>query len=502
MPEERMLQIRVTFPHDYYSGAEFGAAEDVPSFARLHEALVAAAAGGPWADVDGKVLVARDDHRAALEWLEETEPIGVVAPETRLTLARALRYRWRCSPVDPVPTSFEPRAAVAGSIVYCWPSAPREVTVALRTIAHDVTHVGRADSIAIVKVSEAVRPKALYERAEHRGPGRVMRVPREGRTRVLVRAHADATKRGDYPVAAGKQAYDRHVTGANEQATVLQRFAPPVVGIDWPYSEVWAAEIDVDGASAARLLDPRMRVPAAVGIHRAVVGAIGRLTEDDIPPFVTGRDGEGPLRGPGHLAIQLAADDRSSKLLALFGIPPDVPDADREILRAALDRPLRAKPFGRRGRYFQFGSLRVRSALPYWIERTPILRTAVPFVLDAPGHPRRGPWSIEDATVCSIGYAMRGVLERAGIEWGRGWEFRRNLVALLRGEYGVSVVARRVPTAASRFLHRADPGELAVAVHAAVNLGRLAPMRGGFLALGRARHLGGGLLVPLDQEGA
>jgi hypothetical protein len=38
-----------------------------------------------------------------------------------------------------------------------------------------------------------------------------------------------------------------------------------------------------------------------------------------------------------------------------------------------------------------------------------------------------------------------------------------------------------------------------VAVDARVTLGDLAPAPGGLLALGRARHLGGGLLVPVED---
>jgi hypothetical protein len=124
------------------------------------------------------------------------------------------------------------------------------------------------------------------------------------------------------------------------------------------------------------------------------------------------------------------------------------------------------------------------------------MRTEVPLVLDAIGRPRHARWSIDDAVVCSVGYAMRAVLEGPKLPWGTGWDFRRELVALLREEYGVAAVAARFPSSATRFIHRAAPGELVVAARAIVNLGRLAPEGAGFLALGRARHLGGGLLVP------
>jgi hypothetical protein len=120
----------------------------------------------------------------------------------------------------------------------------------------------------------------------------------------------------------------------------------------------------------------------------------------------------------------------------------------------------------------------------------------VPLVLDAPGTPRHVPWTLADGVLCSLGYALRGPLEGAGVAWGTGWAFRRELVALLR-DRGAKAGAVRVTSSASRFLHRGRDGDLVVAVHAVLELGELAGERRGFLALGRSRHLGGGLLHPL-----
>jgi hypothetical protein len=53
---------------------------------------------------------------------------------------------------------------------------------------------------------------------------------------------------------------------------------------------------------------------------------------------------------------------------------------------------------------------------------------------------------------------------------------------------------------ASHFAHKVSPGTLLVAVHAFVSLGELDSAGTGFLALGRARHLGGGLLRPLGGD--
>jgi CRISPR-associated protein Csb2 len=505
LPEGSLL-IGLTFPLGY-SGSDAGTPEELPAHARLHEALLSGAAGGPWAEIEDRVLVPCPEHLAALEWLEQNEPLGMIMPATRSVAPGARRYRWRASPRVLAESDFEPRTAFAGPVVYVWPPATEAVVRALRTLAREVTHVGRADSIAAVDIAVSPRAEggsAVLERAEGRGSGRVMRVPLPGRTRALMSAHRLASSGGSHTTGAtGRQAPDRLVTGANTIATALRRFAPSLNEADWPFEEVWVLPVEVPGrtpsveAIAAKLRQPAFRVPGAVEVHRAIVRAIG----EDVPAFVSGREGDGPLKGAGHLAIHLADTAELGGAVVLLGIPTGVADADRELLLSALPRArhVSARPAGWRGEVvrFKLGAPLVRSALPFWSAGAVLMGTEVPMVLDAAGRPRNAPWSIEDAVVCSVGYAMRGVLQRDGLEWEAGWRFRCRLVDTLRERYGVTVAARRVPRSASSYVHRVRTGELVVAVSALVNLGELGG-DGGFLALGRARHLGGGLLVPVD----
>jgi len=499
------LKISLTFPRGAYSGAEQGVAEDLPSHARVYEAFVAAAGGGPWAVRDGRVLVACDEHRRALTWLEEHEPMGVIAPRTVLTSRDARRYRWRASPVDPADTDFEPLSALDGPIVFLWPEAPGEVTAALEQIAAEVTHVGRADSVAVARVEmgpDAEDGPRTLRSAPGRGPGHVMRVAAPGRLVALEQAHAQASTPKGYGVGSlGKQAADQKDTETNDEAIVLRRFAPSVPQIPWPYAEVWRLPIHADGSASSALASLEHRVGAAVGIHRALVSAIG----SDVPSFVTGRDGSGPLRGAGHLAVHVVEREAGDGFDALLALPHGVVAADRERLRQAVARDLRAGCRSRRERtrWFTVTSReRVSDAASFWPEASGLLRTAVPLVLEATGGPHHGEWTLDDAATCSVGYAMRGVLEGEELPWETGWAFRRRLVDTLRDDHGVVVRTRRVRRSASCFVHRASPGELVVAVDAAVDLGDLAPPVGaGFLALGRARHLGGGLLVPAERVG-
>jgi len=498
-----VLAIELTFPRGTYSGSELGTPEELPSHARLYEALVAAAAGGPWATPSGRVLVACDAHRHALQWLEDHEPVAVVVPSSVLSASAARRYRWRASPVALDDTDFEPVSALDGPVTFVWPEAPDEIGAALREISAEVTHVGRADSVVIVRVraNGAVEdgPRTLRI-AAGRGPGRVMRVPVTGRLEALERAHAASCRVGSHGSGSlGKQAPDKLVTGANEEATAQRRFAPSSASIEWPYAEVWRLPIDARGWAHDVLTVVEHRVAAAVGIHRALVSAIG----EDVPSFITGRDGDAPLRGPGHLAVHVVGDDsHAERYQALLALPQDVVAADRQRLREVVSGPLRARIRldDRRVAWFSLGALeRIDLAAPFW-RTSGLLHTRVPMALEATGAPRRGSWTLDDAAICSVGYALRGVLESEEFPWGKGWTFRRHLVDRLREEHGVDVRTRRTRASASRFVHRVEPGSLVVAVDAVVDLGDLMPKDGaGFLALGRARHLGGGLLHPITE---
>lgn len=492
------LAISMTFPRGVYSGGVLGVAEELPEHARVHEAFVAAAAGGPMARAEGNVLVAPDEHRQAVQWLEDHEPLGLIEPPVHLTARAARRYRWRASPVAPADTDFEPFSALAGPVVYLWPQAPGDIVAALRELAAEVTHVGRADSVVLVSVDETdvAAGAGVHVLAPGRGAGRVMRVACPGRFDALARAHSHASRPGRQGTGSlGKQAADEYVTGANDEALELRRFAPAVPAIDWPFAEVWQLALEGHDKLLDTLRPQTNRVAAAVGVHKALVRRIG----DAVPAFVTGRDGTGPLRGAGHLAIHIVHQPRSGDLVVCLAIPDGVADADREQLAHALRSPLRAGVTVRRGdtRWFTASSPSRCDAVRFWPDAGSTLQTAVPLVLDINGGPRRERWTLDDAVVCSTGFAMRGVLERRGITWGSGWAFRSELVRVLREEYGVDARTSRVRDNTLRYAHRVRDRDLVVATHALVDLGTLAPPDGGgFLALGRTRHLGGGLLVP------
>lgn len=488
MPEA--LLIRASFPRAAYSGGESGRPEELPSPARVHAAFVSAAAGGPSAEPHGRVLVATERHRAAVRWLEEM-PLGLLAPGVRVQEYSATRYRVRAAPGHPNATDFEPMTAIDGPLVFAWPLPDPDTLRDLREIAGEVTHIGRADSTAIVDVAQGEfddREARALVPTRGRGIGYALRIAERGRLDVLEAAHEHASRPGRHGAGSrGVQASDEAPTWAGETATRLVRFAPLGGAVAWPFAEAW--RVPLIGPLPGWVTRPDRRVAVAVAAHRGIVAAIST----DVPTFVSGRDGDGPLRGAGHLAIHvLEARDRRPELL--FGIPGGIAEADRARLLDALA----GSPALRLGRQtVALGAVVPAGAFPFWPADGPGLESVTPIVLDAPGPPRRGRWTTEDAVVCSVGYAMRGPLEAGGLEWGTGWAFRQDLVTGLRAR-GVRADARRVTRSPGGYVHRVAPGELVVAVDARITLGDLAPSHRGLLALGRARHLGGGLMRPIQ----
>lgn len=494
------LFIRVRFPRDAYSGGELGDPEPLPSPARLHAAFVSAAGGGPDATIDGRILVADPRHEAAVRWLEEHEPLGVIAPQTRLTEYSARRYRVRVA-IDPTKrdwhrdgTSFEPFSALSGPVTYCWPAPDATVGDALAELAREITHVGRADSTAIVEVRDGEldnRAIGWHVLSSGRDAGLDLAVAEPGRFDALVDAHRRASATGGHVAGAkSPQALDEPTESVGNASTRRRRFAAvqPDAG-GWAFAETW--RVPTFGVWPAQALRPCGRVATATAVHRALVNAI----RDDVPSFITGRDGDGPLGGAGHLAIQFAARTDRVRPELVLGLPPGVPDADRATLLDALGQTPEVRV---RGKRVGLGLPAIGSGSQFWTTGSALYASEVPIILDTPGTPRHAEWTLDDALICSVGYALRGPLEADGVEWGTGWAFRRTLVDEVR-QRGVVARAFRVHRGATQFVHRAREGDLIVAVHALVQLSDLARGGRGFLALGRSRHLGGGLMRPLAE---
>ena len=106
-------------------------------------------------------------------------------------------------------------------------------------------------------------------------------------------------------------------------------------------------------------------------------------------------------------------------------------------------------------------------------------------------------WTLADAIALSAGLVWRDEL---GLS--RTGRSRPAWFAALReaaSEHGVQAVNVRMiaSSSAERFVHRTNPGTLVRPYHAIIDLGGLAGEEA-LTAIGQSRHLGGGLLIPVD----
>ena len=106
------------------------------------------------------------------------------------------------------------------------------------------------------------------------------------------------------------------------------------------------------------------------------------------------------------------------------------------------------------------------------------------------------PWSLEDAALLSIGHVFRDRLsDRVG-----GPDRYRRIVAQVR-DWGIKVHdVRRIPDSrVELYAHKVSRGVVIQPFTARLDLSAILPSTS-LLAIGQSRHLGGGLLVPVDES--
>lgn len=494
------------FPLGTYRGHRGGHDIDtLPDPARLHAALLAAAAAGPRGRLDERgIAVPDDEDRRALEWLEENPPDGLVVPASHVGGRQGhWRYRktgtipqegvgagkrWKWKTLRDRPESL---VALAGEVAWTWSEAPPgEVARALVALAPDVSHLGTAESPTVLFVAEREPTHERDNAASPWDPPEVeMAVATPGRTEILIRAHRDLMCS---PVRDGRHSGSDEVTppprpeGGLRPARYRPRDPEGTHPLPW------------DLALLRRLCLPvpvDRRVAAAVAIHRALVAVIG----DGAPPLVTGHFAEGLARPANRVAVQIMDKGMPSRhvrgacaTVALM-IPRGAEPAEVEMVWEAFDR-IRAA--GRANEFTEGSSMSVRTD-DFWDPLTdePLWATAVPAVPDA--RPPRGiPWSMDDTVCLSVGLVWRDILGLgpAGARWAVP------IAAAARAAGAVTYRAARLRCSdAWRYVHRMNPHAVAMPYEAVLGLGRRLAPSTALTAIGQSRHLGGGLLIPVAE---
>jgi CRISPR-associated protein Csb2 len=491
------------FPLGTYRGRQTdGRVDRLPSPARLHAALLNAAAQGVRAELDRDRLHPCPADREALAWVESHPPDALGLPRSLLNEGRTEAYRPEGffgvrdkrrvheTRRDPLGT-----VALAAPIAWVWDeNPPTEVADALRSLCADVSHLGTAESPVRLRTGEAeVTHRLDPEASLFSGDGIECEVPRPGRTSALEQAYERAVGavpgvRSDGP----GQAEEAIVAPAERSSLARARYVPltpPVPDAPWPTVVLLPVEVAIPADR---------RVAWCVGLHRALVSLIG----DGAPALVTGRYEAGVERPPNRLAIQYIASSipaapwRATAGAFALLVPSDADPADLATLERAIGS-LDEVRLGPRGRIrFSQPAEFVRgdsfwAPIPEGTERVWVTDPAA--IPDS--RPVRGrPWTIGDAALLSVGLVLRDRFERrrARAEW------YGSLVDAVRSAGADVLEAHKLNSPdGARYVHRVTPETAVQPYRAALRLGSLAGERT-IIAIGQSRHLGGGLLTPLD----
>jgi len=518
----------------------------VPSPARLHAALWCAAAQGPRAVLDGGVLTPSEADRASLVWLEANPPDGITVPRHRVTNddgvvpGGGVAFR-RQGLIVKEGGAWKDKVAgrdvgaavtVDGPFAWIWrDDPPVDVRVSLEGLCPDVSHLGMAETPVRLRVVETSKGILAADGATGTtgnltgpaedvgsavrgaggaltywldlgadlfvGSGLDLAVPEAGRGVALEAAHRASS-------SPPKPREDRHSSSEEtrrpavvEAAVTTARYRDPRMNeaprLPW---------VKVLLAPLARAVNERDRVRWCVAVHRALISLVG----DGAPAILTGVYPETADRPANRLAIHIL--DRTvgftgmtshPATLALL-VPAGTCDADLAVIGAALTRLTTVRgPGGREirvaGRPVLVPADRLWPAVPADHQRA--WRTATAFVPDS-RPPRRGTWTLADAVAASVGLVWRDLLAESGTR-GRGDVFIRGLADTAK-EWGVLAgpITRVTDGDLTRYVHKVNQGHAIVPLRAELSLGSLAADRAA-VAIGQSRHLGGGLLVPVDR---
>jgi CRISPR-associated protein Csb2 len=508
--------IQATFLLGTFSGHRADRSPDsLPDPARLHAALMNAAGQGSTA-VSGQLgLRPSADAVNALRWLENNPPDGIRLPQTRrLSHASITAFRregvilqeggrgeraW----VDKVTgRPFSDGSAVDGPIGWCWSHGiPEHVRRVLDELCADVSCLGESTSPVRLEVTEVDPTHYFDEKATmFDAGGTELRVAAGGRTELLMQAHERFN--GPPPSAAS----DRHNS--------TERPAPPPVpsgameALQYrayesrPSNAPWGAVVLLPTNIS---VSPPSRVMWCTALHRAIIGRIGL----GAPPMVTGHYPKGVAQPANRLAIQylparlVAQHGISSPAFALL-VPAGAEPEDLSPLSFALAK---FRGFNcREGRATLSAEFVSVSGEEFW--QDPLPGHVRRWITDTVAIPETSPqrrgynsggsrqrWSLRDAARVSIGLVWRDMLApaRANSRW-----FEE--IAARTADFGVEVHDARIfhTSEVAKWVHKTPKQVLVQPYRATVNLGCLAGDRT-LVAIGQSRHLGGGLLVPIDS---
>ncbi len=498
------------FPLGFYRAhTGEGELDLVPSPARVHSALLAAAGSGVRAtlDPDTGLLMPSTEDEAALKWLEANAPDGIIVPEHRRPSRDHLRFRatgtlpkeggqWQLD--KKVGDDPEATVAIAGEYGWTWSEdPPDDIRHALDALASETSHLGTAESPVRLRTDDR-HPTHTWapDATPWSRPGIDVDAPEPGRTQALIDGHTQYMTRRITPERKHSGSDDVSPPPRVTASIARRRYLTVEKQSRAPWDRVVLIPIDVERDAG---IDVDWRVATAVRFHRALISEIG----DGAPPLVTGHYAEEVVRPANRLAIQFVTASmgsahvtRGTSLAVL--IPHDAPDDELAVTLDAVDGMRQFSGVGgRQIRFRRDDGATMADAATFWDmpESEGLVQTAVPAVSDIRPSRAAG-WSIPTAIALSVGLVWRDDLDEPGR--GMRWMARLAHRAEERGVTTHRIQAIRSNQA--RFVHRVHPRAVVAPYNATLSLGDLATGRE-LIAIGQARHLGGGLLIPHRPSG-
>ncbi|WOQ16524.1 type I-U CRISPR-associated protein Csb2 [Raineyella sp. W15-4] len=510
------LTVTARFPLGVFAGhgADGSSVDPFPSTKRLHSALMHAAGKGSLAILRSGDLRPADASLAALEWLETHIPHAIQHPthcSTRVgTREPANAYRAEGT-FDKAKTGghidrkvrkqVTNAIAVNGAFGWEWSGVPASVCRVVEVLCEDVSCLGEADSPVVLSTQIPLSaPMPLVEGAgQFTRRGMPVQTPSAGRTREL----EDAYDR-DHPLKHPDPKADRFIAtqGPRPSEVTTQRVrnayyeAPDAPIPESPWVRTMLFPID-------RPIAQKDRVGWCVAFHRTLATRLG----DDAPPVITGSYGKGVLAPPNRVAIQILDQSvlhqtsnahRYISTPAAFAVlvPRDIAPADERLLLHAIGSRMRVF---RRGGAVETSLAVTVPAGDFWqAPAAGAIRTwaAVPALVAETRRQRSdeaGPWTLAHAALLSLGFVFR-----PDSEIRHGADGYRDLIQYARAQ-GAKVLSAQ-PVADSRvdrYAHKLPQGVVAQVYRAHLDLGQLTTDTS-LIVAGQSRHIGGGLLVPVD----
>lgn len=501
----RELNLIARFPLGVYLGHRGqGLLDRLPSPARLHAALLNSAGQGTTAVRGEQGLEPSEAALAALTWLEHNPPIGIMEPEHRWVDTSSRRFAYReVSSINTNRRTEERRVsdgvAVAEPVGYRWHDVPEDVAETIETLCEDVSCLGEASSIVILEPGD-VRPtiKLDPEGSAFDTNGLLVDIPTSGRTKELLGLHEGAYPRKKLTLTADN--FSRSEKPKSHQPTqrcVTEAFyqrADKSTSSQAPWDRVLLLAVE------GEVIEPRDRAAFCLATHRALISSIGAGASG----MITGKYVDGMVPPANRLAIQYLPPQYvrhhgiESGVLALM-IPSDALSEDLEQLATGLAgmKQVWNRTVGRRRVTFTGTGLKAEEFWEKPEKGTVRLWRPQPVVVSEVRPPRRqeapAGWSLADSGLLSLAFVWRSQLTAQG----RGMALYSALQQQVADRGAFITDARTIGTRATNYVHRTPKDVTAQIWTGTFYLGDLADDRT-LVAVGQSRHLGGGLLTPVD----